>query len=104
MTEIEYFVRELELRLATDISTPKKIALYVHVSCLIERLIRQIPIENYHGQETISKCQKEMFDSIKKAFSVIEEHYSVKIPTSEVAYIYDILINIEEKIGKDEEF
>ncbi|MGM0158069.1 sigma-54 dependent transcriptional regulator, gfr operon transcriptional activator [Enterococcus sp. AZ191] len=104
MTEIEYFVRELELRLATDISTPKKIALYVHVSCLIERLIRQIPIENYHGQEMISKCQKEMFDSIKEAFSVIEEHYSVKIPTSEVAYIYDILINIEEKIGKDEEF
>ena len=45
-----------------------------------------------------------MFDSIKEAFSVIEEHYSVKIPTSEVAYIYDILINIEEKIGKDEEF
>ena len=27
MTEIEYFVRELELRLATDISTPKDRAL-----------------------------------------------------------------------------
>ncbi len=104
MTEIEYFVRELELRLKSIIRTPKKIALYVHVSCLIERLIRKVPIENYHGLEETSKCQKELFHFIKEAFSVIEEHYSVEIPLSEIAYIYDILRNIEDKIGKDEEF
>ncbi|MBF8808450.1 MAG: sigma 54-interacting transcriptional regulator [Enterococcus lacertideformus] len=104
MTEIELFMRELEIRLDKVINTPQKIALFVHVSCLIERLIRQIPIESYHGHETLLKCQKETLNWIKESFSVIEEHYSVNIPPSEVAYIYDILVNVDDKIGKEEEF
>lgn len=104
MTEIELFMRELEMRFDKNITTPQKIALFVHVSCLIERLIRQIPIESYHGQEQLLQCQKETLDRIKEAFSVIEEHYSVTIPPSEVAYIYDILENVEDKIGSEEEF
>jgi sigma-54 dependent transcriptional regulator of gfr operon len=104
MTEIELFMQELEIRLDKRINMPQKIALYVHVSCLIERLIRQIPIETYDGQEQLVQCQKETLAQIKEAFSVIEEHYSVIIPLSEVAYIYDILVNVDEKIGKEEEF
>ncbi|MBX4223846.1 hypothetical protein KYX88_13840, partial [Enterococcus faecium] len=49
MEEIDHFMRELEVQLNRRISNPKKLALYVHVSCLIERLIRQMPIETYQG-------------------------------------------------------
>lgn len=104
MTEIELFMQGLEIRLNKRINMPQKIALYVHVSCLIERLIRQVPIENYYGQEQLLQCQKETLDQIKAAFSVIEAHYSVIIPISEVAYIYDILVNVDDKIGQVEEF
>ncbi|MFV5772338.1 PRD domain-containing protein, partial [Pediococcus acidilactici] len=76
MEEIDHFMRELEVQLNRRISNPKKLALYVHVSCLIERLIRQMPIETYQGLEKWEQCQIEEVSAIKSAFSVIEEHYS----------------------------
>ncbi len=63
----------------------------MHVSCLIERLIRNVPIEIYSGNDIDEECREEQLVRIKEAFSVIEEDYSVKIPNSELKYIYDIL-------------
>ncbi|MNN29763.1 PRD domain protein [compost metagenome] len=79
----------------------KKIALYVHTSCLVERLIRQAPIKDYPDINEFSKCQKTMIDYIQKSFSVIEEIYNVKINIEEIGYIYDIL---SAKIESLEEF
>ena len=104
MEEIDHFMRELEVQLNRRISNPKKLALYVHVSCLIERLIRQMPIETYQGLEKWEQCQIEEVSAIKSAFSVIEEHYSVMIPNSEIAYIYDILSEDTEFLSIEEEF
>ena len=104
MEEIDHFMRELEVQLNRRISNPKKLALYVHVSCLIERLIRQMPIETYQGLEKWEQCQKEEIFAIKSAFSVIEEHYSVMIPRSEIAYICDILSESTELLSIEEEF
>lgn len=104
MKEIDLFMRELENKSETAITNPKKVSLYVHVSCLIERLIRNMPIETYLGYETLYQCQKERLQWIKQSFSVIEEHYSVKIPESEIAYIYDILFKTADMIGVEEDF
>lgn len=59
-------------------------AVYVHVSCLIERLIRNEPIENYNGAEQLKQCQRTVLQELKEAFSVIEKVYSVNIPESEL--------------------
>ncbi|WP_244469842.1 PRD domain-containing protein [Enterococcus cecorum] len=67
-------------------------ALYIHVSCLIERLIRREPIDSYDfdGQvDDIRHTKKYIW--LKNTLSVMEESYSVKIPDSEVGYIYDII-------------
>lgn len=91
MAEIELFMRRLEELTGQKISNERKLALYVHVSCLIERLIRNIPIEVYSGIGIKEECRKEQLDRIKEAFGVIEEDYSVEIPDSELKYIHDIL-------------
>ncbi|MEK4298191.1 sigma 54-interacting transcriptional regulator [Oceanobacillus sp. FSL W8-0428] len=91
MAEIELFMRILEELTGQKISNERKHALYVHVSCLIERLIRNVPIEIYSGNDIDEECREEQLVRIKEAFSVIEEDYSVKIPNSELKYIYDIL-------------
>ncbi|WP_175637070.1 sigma 54-interacting transcriptional regulator [Oceanobacillus sojae] len=91
MAEIELFMRILEELTEQKITNERKLALYVHVSCLIERLIRNVPIEIYSGNGVDEECRKEQLVKIKEAFSVIEEDYSVKIPNSELKYIYDIL-------------
>lgn len=65
-----------------------RMALYVHVSCLIERLIRNEPITTYEWEEGYDT---KLVSDLEKAFSVIETQYSVKIPKSEMGYIYDIV-------------
>ena len=74
------------------------------MSCLIERLIRNIPIENYRGSETMLYCQEKELNEIQEAFSVIEKNYSVKIPDSELRYVFDILFQNVDLITKEEDF
>lgn len=93
LSHAEEFINRLEVRLNKRLSNDKKVALYVHVSCLVERLIRQAPIESYFNLEEFEQCQKEMIKHIKEAFSVIEDIYNVKITTSEIGYIYDYLVD-----------
>ncbi|TLQ06940.1 PRD domain-containing protein [Marinilactibacillus psychrotolerans] len=103
MREIEIFMRELENLTNITINNAKKLALYVHVSCLIERLIRNIPIESYMGYDSLYQCHKSNLHYIKEAFSVIEKDYSVEIPESEIAYIFDILYkNVENSINTED--
>lgn len=104
MGEIELFMRELETEAKITIGNAQKLALFVHVSCLIERLIRNVPIETYTDYEELAKCQRQPLNDIKKAFSVIETNYSVKIPDSELAYIYDIIFRKTDRTVHDQEF
>lgn len=91
LSQVEEFVNRLEIRLKRRISNARKIGLYVHVSCLVERLIRQSPIEVYANLDEFEQCQKEMINTIKESFSVIEKLYNVKINTAEIGYIYDYI-------------
>lgn len=104
MKEIELFMRDLELETGQQLSNGKKLALYVHVSCLIERLIRNVPIDSYQGYQELVQCQRNSLNNIRQAFSVIEADYSVKIPDSEIAYIYDIVFRNVDKSMVEEDF
>ncbi|MGC3725356.1 hypothetical protein, partial [Enterococcus faecalis] len=55
--QVEVFIIQLEERWQQTIQNDRKLAVYVHVSCLIERLIRNEPIENYNGAEQLKQCQ-----------------------------------------------
>lgn len=102
--EIEIFLDCLERLWRCRISNDRKIALYVHVSCLIERLIRNMPIENYRVSDKMLYCQEKEVNEIQEAFSVIEKNYSVKIPDSELRYVFDILFQNVDLITKEEDF
>ncbi|MDT3763784.1 sigma 54-interacting transcriptional regulator [Priestia filamentosa] len=91
LIQAENFINLLEIRLNKRISNDKKVALYVHISCLVERLIRQIPIETYPYMDEFIQCQKETINHIQESFSVIEDIYNVKINIAEVGYIFDYL-------------
>lgn len=82
--QVEVFLIQLEERWQQTIQNDRKLAVYVHVSCLIERLIRNEPIENYNGAEQLKQCQRTVLQELKEAFSVIEKVYSVNIPESEL--------------------
>jgi sigma-54 dependent transcriptional regulator of gfr operon len=92
LEHIEECLSNLEIFMNKKLPNDKKIALYVHVSCLVERLIRQEPIKDYPSIERFVQCQKNMINIIEKSFSVIESIYNVKINLAEIGYIYDILL------------
>ena len=65
------------------------IGLYVHICYLIERLVKKIPISTYANLETFEIEQQEFISVVKKCFSDVQRRYSVEIPVSEIAYIWD---------------
>ncbi|MDZ5544818.1 sigma 54-interacting transcriptional regulator [Enterococcus cecorum] len=92
VNHIDMMMRKFEELSHTKLTNQHKMALYIHVSCLIERLIRREPIDSYDfdGQvDDIRHTKKYIW--LKNTLSVMEESYSVKIPDSEVGYIYDII-------------
>jgi len=91
LENIEECLNNLEIIMGKRLPNNKKLALYVHISCLVERLIRKAPIKEYQNLDEFVQCQKVMINNIKKAFSALEEIYNVKINMAEIGYIYDIL-------------
>lgn len=88
---IEDSLTILEVLLNKRISNDKKLSLYIHMSCLIERLIRQAPIETHPNLNNFQKSQNKIIEIIKQAFNSLEKIYNVQINLPELIYIYDII-------------
>lgn len=69
------------------------VGLYVHVCCLIERLVTKKSIDVYTNVEGFPEKEIAFIKSVKKAFSVVEKYYSVEIPVEEIGYIFDYVRN-----------
>lgn len=91
LLHIEEAIMKLEELLKQTIPNNKKVILYIHISCLIERLIRKAPIEIYKDIEKFGKCQRNLIKKVRIAFSGIEEIYNVNLNIEEIGYIYDII-------------
>lgn len=88
---IEEIIMNLENKLDIDLTNARKVSLYVHVSCMVERLIRKSDIEDYPDLEVFSFEHQREIKIIQEAFSVLESKYSVRMTLPEIGYIYNIL-------------
>ena len=100
INQVEQFLLRYEHLAGYEVPNERKVALYVHISCLIERLIRHASPTHYAGRQ----CPERELATLREAFSVIESGYSVKIPAVELYYIHDILTRETEFIQEDQEF
>ncbi|MEH7121021.1 sigma 54-interacting transcriptional regulator [Neobacillus vireti] len=94
ISKVEEGIKQLENQLRQKLPNDKKIALFVHVSCMIERLIRKSPISEYPNQEAFEREHKKEISMIKNAFSVLEKTYSVQMNMAEIGYIFNIINQI----------
>lgn len=91
---ITIFMQESERNLNVNIPNDKKFTLYVHISYLIERLIRKETVDlTQEFKDSYLKIHRKELNIIKKSFSVITDAYSVKIPLPELIYIDQIIFN-----------
>lgn len=67
--------------------------LYLHISCLIEKLIMKTEEPELSGLDTFLDTNQDFITCVKESFFELEKYYSVEIPVSEIRYIYDYVYN-----------
>lgn len=91
LEDVEEVVQYIEKECDIELSATIKVGLYMHISCLIERLITRNEVSVFEGLEEFEREQQKFIQIVKDSFSVIEHRYSVEIPTTEIAYIYSYI-------------
>lgn len=86
-------IDRLQTVLNLKLSNNTCFGLYVHISCLIERLVMQKGIEVYHNLDDFEKENQEFISQVKQTFKEVEEFYGVEISIAEIGYIYDYIKN-----------
>lgn len=66
--------------------------LYVHICCLVERLVTRQAISNFTDQDFKEKHQ-EFIDQVNISMKEVKTYYNVEIPDEEIEYIYNYIIN-----------
>ena len=93
VNQLENAIEMLQYKLKKQFSNDTIICLYIHLSCLIERLVTktQLEEEDIENIKAFREENKDFIDIVRSSFSYIESYYSVTIPLSEIYYLYQIL-------------
>lgn len=91
--QVERALYNLEIGLGFKLINDLKISLYIHICCMIERLVIKDPIMTYNKSLELEQCHIQFIRLVRNAFSVIEKFYKVEIPISEIGFIYDSIKN-----------
>lgn len=93
MNLIEDFLAQLTAQLGIQLNNSRKSAIYVHVACMVERLVRNEEATEYPEVEKFVYAHQRDIKNIRSSFSVLEHAYSVTVPLNELCYVYNILFN-----------
>ncbi|MGD8197033.1 sigma 54-interacting transcriptional regulator [Lacticaseibacillus paracasei] len=92
ISSVSDMMTELEENTGIRLTNNQRVTLYVHVSAMIERLIRNEPPLVYKvvsSEERNQGCTK-----IKRALRNIESSYGIKVDQNELNYLYDIVFQL----------
>lgn len=89
---ISRFERYMNLTLPNDL----KINLFIHISAMMERLVRANPIREYNGLEEMNRLSPDFAVLFKRAFSIMAQKYGVEVNEEEIGIIYEIIKNANE--------
>ena len=87
----EEIIQEIKKEIEPNLLSSKIVGLYIHISCLIERLITDKYITQYENIDEFSRKHGDFIAKVKESFGKLENNYCVEIPTSEIAYIHDFI-------------
>ena len=71
--------------------------IYIHVCCLMERLVTKTQIEQYDNLDLFEKNNKSFIKCVNESFRDILKRYNVQLPVSEIAYLADFMVYGERK-------
>ncbi|MFL2062605.1 PRD domain-containing protein [Latilactobacillus sakei] len=90
---VSQLIGRLEEGSQIKLSNNQKAILYVHISALIERLIRNEKPLEYHPDNETERVQG--LQQIARALGTIESSYGINVSDGERNYLYDIIFEGE---------
>lgn len=90
----------LEKHFTLRLDGKSKIGLYLHVSCLIERLVTKRSVENEGDLHLFEEEKPEFIIGARKCFQTMIDHYHVEVPVNELLYLYEYIIKDEKEIKR----
>ena len=90
MSHIETIIAEWQNTLGFNFNNNLIISLYVHLSCMIERLVMRNEITHYKNLEQFSRQHGEFIAMVNHSFQRLKILYNVTLPVAEIGYIHDI--------------
>lgn len=85
---IEEALKQLENLLEIRLSNINMVGMYIHISCLVERLVTKSAVERPENPPVLTDEQKRFVRLFQESFSKLAVHYNVEIPLNEMLYIY----------------
>lgn len=85
--EIRIGLEKYQYTVGKKLENGRKLLIYFHVACMVERLIRGVPI----GTGDVPEENEAERKLIKESFCRIEEKYNIEIPQMELQYINKII-------------
>lgn len=94
LEHVENALDKLQELLDVKLTNNTCYCLYVHICCMIERLVIGKSTEGYTMDiNEIDEQRIAFVNTTKTAFSVVEKYYRVEIPIEEIGYIYEYISN-----------
>lgn len=91
----------LQSALKIKINGKTLVGIYIHVCCLVERLVTKSAIQDDPTIAQRFKAEHARFiTAVNESFAQIKKHYNIDIPINEMAYIYHFIA--DELDGKGE--
>lgn len=79
----------LQSLLQVSLASQTLVGLNVHLSCLVERLVKKIPVTIHKELESFQREHALFIDACHKSFFDLETYYGIQIPLHEIAYLYE---------------
>lgn len=96
---------QLERKMDKKFQSKTIIGIYIHVCFLVERLVTKTAIESYEGVEKFEQENGAFIKDVNESFGELLTHYNVQMPISEIALLYDYIVNDKyRQKGEGEEF
>lgn len=89
--EVEKILSNYEFALNMKFQSDLKLALFIHIGILIERLVLRDEVKSHPNEEKMKECHSDFVKVSKEIFEEVTKEYKVSLPLAEIVIIHEII-------------
>lgn len=93
LAEVKEAVDRLQSELGRRFRVRTQVGIYIHVSCLVERLVTKTPLVLAEDIGGFEREHQQFIRQVDNSFRELVKHYHIEIPLIEMKHLYDYVSN-----------